>query len=463
MDGFYQEENELRIVIVGAGKLGFDLARVLSQEEDHDIIVIDKAPEAIEPIADNFDVMTVVGNGASVKVLEEIQVKTADILLAVTDNDELNIVACMLAKQFGVKTTAARVRNPDYSPTLPSVLSYTNFGIDLIINPEYLAAQEIFRLIEVPNATGIDYFAGGQLSLIGIKVAEEMEIAGKKIAELNLEKYTIVAVIRKEQVIIPNGSTQLLQNDKIYVLGKTAGFHNLNGLMKLKKQKFKQIIIAGGGLITEYLVYLLRTKKNLPEIKIIEPSVEKCRNLSTDLEGCQIICADATKMEILDEENLGKSDIFIALTGSDNSNLVACMLAKKREVNEVICEVSREDYIPLAEDLGVTAAITSRLLTVSTVLKLMRRKNVISVNLLNTGEAEMLELEAEPDSPITKSYLRDLKIPTGVVIGSITQNGSILVPRGDTRIQPGDRAIVFALRSVSSKIVQFFHNDMTMD
>ena len=234
------EELKLRIVIVGAGKLGFDLARVLSEEE-HDIIVIDKTPEAIEPIADNFDVMTVVGNGASVKILEEIHVKTADILLAVTDNDELNIIACMLAKQLGVRTTAARVRNPDYASTLPSVLAYINFGIDLIINPEYLAAQEIFRLIEVPAATGIEYFAGGKLSMISIIVDEEMEIAGKKIAELNLEKYTIVAVIRKEKVIIPNGNTQLLQNDKIYVLGKTAWFHNLNGLMKLKKPKLKQI------------------------------------------------------------------------------------------------------------------------------------------------------------------------------------------------------------------------------
>lgn len=448
----------MRIVIVGAGKLGFDLARVLSQDE-HDIIVIDKDSEALGPIADNFDVMTVVGNGASVKILEDVQAKTADILLAVTDNDELNIIACMLAKKLGVRTTAARVRNPDYSPTLPSVLSYTSFGIDLIINPEYLAAQEIFRLIEVPTATGIEYFAGGRLSMISIKVAEEMEIAGKRIADLNLEKYTIVAVIRKEQVIIPNGNTQLMVNDKLYVLGKTAGFHNLNGLMKLKKPKFKQIIIAGGGLITRYLVYLLRTKKNLPVIKVIEPSEEKCRHLSADLEGCQIICADATKMEILDDENLGEADIFISLTGSDNSNLVACMLAKKREVNEIICEVSREDYIPLAESLGITAAITPRLLTVSTVLKLMRKKNVISVNLLNTGEAEMLELEAEPDSPITKSYLRNLKIPAGVVIGSITQKGNILVPRGDTLIQPGDRAIVFALRSAAPKIEQFFHNE----
>lgn len=449
----------MKIVIVGAGKLGFDLARVLSQEE-HDIIVIDKDSEALGPIADNFDVMTVVGNGASVKVLEDVQAKTADILLAVTDNDELNIVACMLAKQFGVRTTAARVRNPDYSPTLPSVLSYTSFGIDLIINPEYLAAQEIFRLIEVPTATGIEYFAGGRLSMISIKVAEEMEIAGKRIADLNLEKYTIVAVIRKEKVIIPNGNTQLMVNDKLYVLGKTAGFHNLNGLIKLKKPKFKQIIIAGGGLITQYLVYLLRTKKNLPVIKVIEPSEEKCRHLSTDLEGCQVICADATKMEILEDENLGETDIFISLTGSDNSNLVACMLAKKREVNEVICEVSREDYISLAESIGVTATITPRLLTVSTVLKLMRKKNVISVNLLNTGEAEMLELEAEPDSPITKSYLRNLKIPAGVVIGSITQKGNILVPRGDTLIQPGDRAIVFALRQVAPKIEQFFHSGL---
>ncbi len=451
----------MKIVIVGAGKLGFDLARVLSQE-NHDIIIIDKDSEAIKPIAENFDVMTVVGNGASVKILEEIQVKTADILLAVTDNDELNIIACMFAKRFGVRTTVARVRNPDYTSELPSVLAYTNFGIDLLINPEYLAAQEIFRLIEVPTATSLEYFAEGKLSMIGIKIDDNLDIAGKKISELNLEKYTIVAVIRKEQVIIPNGNTQLLQNDKIFVLGKTAGFHNLNGLIKLKKPKFKRIIIAGGGLISQYLVNLLRTKKNLPEVKVIEQSVDKCRTLSTELEDCQIICADPTKIEILEEENLGEDDIFISLTGSDNSNIVACMLAKKREVNEVICEISREDYISLAETIGVTATITPRLLTVSTVLKLMRKRNVISVSLLNTGDAEMIELEAEPDSPITRSQLRNLKIPDGVVIGSISQKESILIPRGDTLIQSGDRAIVFTLRSAAPKIEQLFHTDGVM-
>jgi len=447
----------LKVLVVGAGKLGYDLTKVLSKE-NHDVIVIDKDNEALKPIADNFDVMTIQGNGASVSILEEIDIKSFNIVLAVTENDELNIISCMIAKKFGVSITAARVRNPEYNSDFPSLFSYSNLGIDLFFNPEFLAAQEMFRLVEMPLATGIEYFADGKLCMIGIKIDENLAASDKKIHELNLDRYTVVAIIRKGQVIIPNGNTQVLAGDKIYVIGKATGLYNLNGLIKLKKPVVRRIIIAGGCLITQYLVRLLRTRKNVPEIKIIDISQDKCRELSQELEGTQLIRADATKMEVLEEENLGPGDIFIAATGSDNSNLVACMLANKLGASEIICEISREDYVSLAETIGVTAAITPRLLTVSTVLKLVRG-NVISLSLVNSGEAEIAELEAEQGAPITKARLQDLKLTPAMIIGAIIQNGTVIVPRGDTVIRAGDRVIVFTLHDEALRVEELFRKD----
>jgi trk system potassium uptake protein TrkA len=444
----------LKILIVGAGKLGYDLTKILSQEKV-DIIVVDKDPAALRPIADSFDVMTIQGNGASVTILQELGVKSFDIILAVTENDELNMISCLVAKKLGVMKTAARVRNPEYNLNIPSLFSYSNLGIDLFINPEFLAAQEMFRLAEIPLATEIEYFADGKLCMIGIKIDESLAIAGKKICQLNLAQYTIVAVNRKGKIIIPDGETTLLAGDKIYIFGKATGLYNLNGLIKKKKPNMKRVVIAGGSLISQYLVKLIKTRKNVPAIEIIEASADKCRMFSKEFEGCQLICADATKIEVLEEENLRSDDVFIAATGSDNSNLVACMLAHKLGVREIICEISREDYASLADTIGITATITPRLLTVSTVLKLIREK-VISLSLIDTGEAEALEFEAEAESPVTKAPLKELVIPDGVVIGAVLQEGTVVVPRGETVIKTGDRVIVFALRKVAATVELLF-------
>ena len=445
----------MKIVVVGAGKVGFDISKVLS-EEQHDVIVIDKDPDALNSVVETLDVMTMVGNGASAGVLEEIGIKTVDIIIAVTEIDELNMIACMTAKQCGVPMTVARVRNPEYTSPHPYLLSYARFGLDLIINPEHLAAQEIFRLVEVPMATDMEYFADGRLSMVGIKVEDNMAISGKSIRELSLDKLTVVAISREGKILIPSGNTLLLPKDKVFVVGETAGFHNLNGLIKSHASKFNRIVIAGGGLITQYLVRLLRNRKNRPEIKIIEKSQEKCENLAGESEGCNLVCADATKMEIFTEENLGPGDIFIALTGSDNSNLVASMLAHKRGVEEIICQISREDYIPLTEMSGVTATITPRLLTVSTVLKLVRTSNVLSISMLNSGDAEFIELKAEPGSPAAKKPLRDLNMPSKTIVGAIIQDNKVIVPRGDTMIHPGDRVLVFSLHTKASMVEKLF-------
>ena len=447
----------MKVLIVGAGKLGYDLTKILSKES-LDIIVVDKDPSALRPIADSFDVMTIQGNGASVAILQELDPNSFDIILAVTENDELNMIACMVAKKLGVSKTAARVRNPEYNINIPSLFSYSNLGIDLFINPEFLAAQEMFRLVEMPLATEIEYFADGKLCMIGIKIDESLAIAGKKICQLKLKHYTIVAVNHRGEIIIPDGETTLLAGDKIYVFGKATGQYNLNGLINKKKPNLKRVVIAGGSLTSQYLVKLLKTRKNVPIIEIIEASPDKCRLLSKEFEGCQLICADATKIEVLEDENLRDGDVFIASTGSDNSNLVACMLAKKLGVREIICEISREDYTSLADTVGVTAAITPRLLTVSTVLKLVR-ENVISLSLIDTGEAEVLEFEAEAESPVTKAQLKDLVLPGGVVIGAVFQAGTVLVPRGNTLIRQGDRVIVFALQNVAATVERLFRKE----
>ncbi len=444
----------MKIVIIGAGKVGFNLSQAFS--ENHDVIVIDKDPEALKMVTDNLDVMAVVGNGASAKILEEVNIKSVDLIIAVTENDELNMIACMTAKQCGVPMTVARIRNPDYTSPHPYLLSYSQYGIDLIINPEHLAAQEIFRLIEVPMATDMEYFNDGKLSLIGLKIEDGMEVVGKKILELNLDKFTIVAVIRDGKALIPDGNTRLTAKDKIFVLGETKGFQSLNGLIKKKISPFRRIVIAGSSLIAQYFIRLLLKKKIIPEIKIIDPNAENLRKLARELDGCSLICADPTKIEILQEEKVGAGDVFVSLLGSENSNLVASMLAKKLGVEEIICEIGREDYIPLAEMAGVTATITPRLLTINTVLKLVRKSNVVAVNILDSGDAEIIELIAEEKSPATQQKLRYLNIPRGMVIGAIIHQGKIVVPRGDTLISPGDHVIIFALRSVAPKVEGFF-------
>lgn len=445
----------MKIVVVGAGKVGFNISKALS-EEHHDVIVIDKDPNALKMITDHLDVMTVVGNGASAKILEEINIKTVDIILAVTENDELNMIACMTAKHCGVPMTVARIRNSDYTSPHPYLLSYSQYGIDLIINPEHLAAQEIFRLIEVPMATDMEYFFDGKLSLIGIKIEEGLAIAGQRISELSLNRFTIVAIIRDGKAVIPTGNTELIPKDKLFVLGETRGFHNLNGLIKRKIPTFRRIIIAGGSLIAQYLVRLLQAKKIVPEIKIIDPDLTRLRALAQELDECSLVCADPTKIEILEEENLGPGDIFISLLGSENSNLVACMLASRLGVKEIICEIGREDYIPLAEMVGVTATITPRLLTINTVLKLVRRSNIVSINLLDSGDAEIIEVIAEEGSPATKGTLKELNIPRGIVIGAVIHEGNIVVPRGDTLIHPNDHVIIFALQAVVPEVERFF-------
>ena len=227
----------MRIVVVGLSRVGYNISKALS-EEGHDVIIIDKDPEILKVVAADLDVMTVSGNGASARTLEAVDIKTVDIILAVTEHDELNMIACMTAKQSGVPMTVARIRNPDYTSYHPYILSYSHYGIDRIINPEHLAAQEIFRLIAVPMATDVEYFCDGKLSLVGIKVTQEMEIAGQRIADLNLERFTIVSVAREGQALIPRGETRLLPNDKILVLGETLGFQLLNGLTKRKPRCF---------------------------------------------------------------------------------------------------------------------------------------------------------------------------------------------------------------------------------
>jgi len=445
----------MKIVVIGAGKVGFNVSRSLS-EEQHDVIVIDKNAEVLSTVADRLDVLTVVGNGASAELLEEIGIRTVDILIAVTENDELNMIACMIAKHCGVPKTVARVRNADYTSPHPLLLSYGEYGIDLIINPEHLAAQEIFRLIEVPMATDMEYFLGGKLSLIGIKVEERLDIAGKTISELNLNKLTVVALIRNGEAIIPNGNTRLLPKDKIFVLGQASGFHNLNGLMKRKMPSLRRIVIAGSSLIAQYLLRLLHDKKNIPEIRMIDTDAKLLRTLAQTYTKCDFINADPTKIEVLEEEKLGPGDIFISLLGSENANLVACLLANKLGVNEIICEIGREDYIPLAETIGITATVTPRLLTANAVLKLVRGANVVSVNVLDTGDAEVIELIAGKNSPGTAAPLKDLAMPKAMVIGAVVHNNELIVPRGNTTIHPDDHVFVFVLRHAIPAVERYF-------
>jgi len=448
---------QVRVLVVGAGKVGFDISKRLS-DEGHGVTVIDKEVEALREIQDNLDVLTVVGNGASARMLEQVNVENVDMVVAVTETDEVNMIACMTAKQCGVPMTVARIRNPEYAPDHPYALSYTRFGIDVIVNPEYLAAQEIFRLIEVPVATELEYFADGRVSVTGIRIEENADVVERKIRDLGISDSTVVAVSRGGRIVIPDGDTILRLNDKIFVLGRTTGFHHLNGIFSPRRTSLDRIIVAGGGLIAQYLLGLILSRRDAPRVMVIEPDPRRCNRLASEYARCEVICSDPTKIETLSGENIGPHDAYICVTGSDHSNLVSCMFARRLGVRQIISEVRREDYAPVWEDLGVNATVVPRLLTVSTVLKLVRRSKVVALTLLGSGEAEIVELVPEPGAPVTADRLRNLNFPKGAVVGSIIREGEVIVPRGDSEIEPGDHVIVFAELQAVSAVENLFRS-----
>ncbi|MBR6395941.1 MAG: Trk system potassium transporter TrkA [Lachnospiraceae bacterium] len=445
----------MKIIIVGCGKVGFTIASQLSSE-DHDIVIIDPNAAVISSVTDELDIMGIVGNGVSHETLMEAGVKDADLVIAVTNSDEQNLICCLIARKAGHCRTIARVRNPLYHKEVNTFMQ--EFGISSIINPEYLAADEISRIMQFPSAIKIDRFANGRVEMLHFKVGEDSELIDKPITYVrsNINPNILVAsVSRNDQVIIPKGDFVFEENDKVTIVGKRNDAISFFRKLGLLKNRVGSALIAGGGKISYYLAkYLLASGVR---VTIIEQKKERCEELSDMLPDAMVICGDATDQKILDEEGIKSAQGFVALTGLDEENIFMSIYAK--EVNadiKTVTKINRITFKSVIDNLDLDTVINPGVIMAENIVRYARSmsrslsSNVEKLYKLEDGRAEAVEFAIKDDASYTGVALSKLKFKKDTILACIYRNGAIIIPTGSDEIRKNDLVVfVFADKSVS--------------
>jgi trk system potassium uptake protein TrkA len=447
----------MRVVVIGAGEVGFDVARILAQEQ-HDVSVVDNDPEVIDRVQASLDVMAIHGSGTSAGILEEAGVKDADMLIAVTAIDEVNIIACMMADRLDVPTTIARTRSDELTRTT-SVLKAKDFGIDLVIHPEESAAAEVVRLIRRASATDLLTFADGRLHMIGIRLDDEAPVLGKTLREVVQEHpeitFRIKAVSRGIRTILPRGDEQLQAGDQVFVLTRPKYTTPVSRIMGKEDTKMQNVMITGGTRVGAAVAQQL-SEDSGKRIKLIEPNPETAEDLACDLSDVLVINCDPTDIDTLVAEGLGEMDAFVSVTDDQESNLVTCLMAKHLGVYKTVGLLSKAAYIPISTAIGLDAAVSKKLAVSREVRRFLRGKHVLSVATVHGLDAEILEIEAEPRAPITTGPLMEQDLASGILIGAVERNGDVEIATGTTEVQPGDRTIVFVMPDKVAAVEDLF-------
>ncbi len=448
----------MRAIIIGAGKIGYHIAEVLAHE-NHDVVLIESNSERIQALEDTLDIQVINGSGTSYNVLEAAGIREADLLVAVTGIDEINIISCILAKQFGVGTTVARVRNQEY------VLEGQRKGglfseIDLVINPEWETAKEIAKLIEVPEALDVVYYANGKIQLLELLVHPEAEIVGTRLKDIKADfSYLLIAILRKGKMLIPRGDDRIEADDIIFVMAKTAEMEKVERFLGMERLKADKVMILGADLIGLNLARLLEEQRIT--VKIIEKRRDRCVEVAHQLQNTIVLHGDGTDLDLLKSEGIGDVDVFVCLTDDDKLNLLVGLLAKHHGAKRAIAQVRRSDYVELMEKVGIDAGISPRLLTAEAILRFIKRgRGVLSVTLLSEERAEMLEVVVPDKSGLVDKKIKDINFPKGAIIGSIYRKDNVIIASGEDVLKPGDIITVFALPQALKKVEEFLGIDL---
>jgi len=440
----------MKIIIIGNGKVGYTLARELSGE-NHELVVIDHDAQALRSADGVLDVMCTVGSGASIQVLLEAGVREADLVVAVTGSDELNIICCLLAKRLGAPHTVARIRSPEYYKEAD--LLKEEIGLSLIINPEYAAAQEISRLLRVPSAFSVETFARGLVEMIGFPIQESDGIAGMPLMEYNKRHpngVLMCAVIRGEQVFVPNGSFVPEVGDKAYVIGSQKEMAKFFHTLSRDSGVIRSITVLGGSKIATYLTWAV--EKVGMDVRIVERNGDKCLALADKLPDTVIIHGDGTDGEVIESEGLLETDGFIALTNRDEENLLMAMTAQRSGVKKVIAKMNRPNYIGMMREFGVDSIISPKDITANQITAYVRSKEsaqgsaVENLYKLLGGAIEALEFVVGPTTPFLNQPLKELgpRLKKGLLVAAIVREGRTIIPDGSAMIRDGDRVVVMA-------------------
>lgn len=443
----------MKIVIAGAGEVGTHLAKKLSGE-NHDIILVDEDREKLNRIEQMYDLMVVEGSPTSINDLKEAETNKADLFIGVTPIESQNITACILAHNLGAKKVVARINNYEYL-LHENQDFFKKLGIDALIYPELLAAKEIVASLKMNWVRQWMEFSNGALTLIGMKVRDNAPIVNQKLMNLkNSEFYRIVAIQRSRETIIPKGSDEVKPNDIVYFITTKDFVSDVRDQAGKSVIDVKDVMFMGGGNIT------IKTLKSLPkeiDVKIMEKEKMRVNHLIEKVDNAMIINADASDLDILKEENIEQMDAFVALSDNSEANILSCIAAKSFGLKKTIAEVENIDYIQLAESLDIGTIINKKMLAASYIYQYTLDADVHNVKCLTHVDAEVVELTAKEDSPITKGKIMDIKLPKDIFIGGVVREGKGFIANGHTEIQAGDDVIVFCLSSSFHKLDKLFN------
>ncbi|MFO7965961.1 MAG: Trk system potassium transporter TrkA [Desulfobacterales bacterium] len=443
----------MKIVIVGAGEVGFQIASHLARE-NKDVVVIDQNAAAVRRVSDILDVQTVQGSGSSPDSLLEAGIKEAEILLAVTNSDETNLVACLVADIISPSTKKlARIRAAAFD------VFYETFKtqpprIDTIINPEIEVVKTIDMLMSVPGAVDVGEFAEGRIKLIGVRLDKNEPVIGVPLLELPLKvKHPvplIAAVIREENLIIPRGNDKLYAGDLVYFISEGGNLMETLSIFNVRAEPVRRVLIIGGGRIGFRLARLLE-KKSI-HTKLIEKDEKRCLQIADRLNKTIVLHGDGSDQELLREENIRDVDVVVTLTNDEETNILSSLLAKQLGAKKTITQISKFSYFPLMTAIGLDQVVSPRLSAINTILQHIRRGKVLSAMSIKGEQAEVLEAEAMETSDIVNKPLKNIHMPKGSLVTGIIRKDEFIIPSGDSVILPNDRIIIFARRQAISKI-----------
>lgn len=443
----------MKIVIVGAGEVGFHIASHLACE-NKDVVVIDSDPMALRRVSDSIDVQTVHGSGSSPVTLEEAGVKEAEILLAVTNSDDVNLVACLVADIVSPCTKKlARIRAGDFDHYHEQFRANAPH-IDTLINPEIEVVRTIERMLRLPGAVDVGEFADGRVKFVGINLDPGARLDGVRLQDLSTVVETgrllIAAVVRDEQLIIPTGKDRLQGGDLVYFISEKEKVFDSLKIFDKHMEPMRRVLIIGGGRIGFRLARMLEDQPI--HTKIIEKDADRCRVLAEKLNKTVVLHGDGSDQGLLSEENVRDMDAVITLTSDEETNILASLLAKRMGAKKTVTQISRFSYFPLMSTIGLEQVVSPRLSAINSILQHIRKGKVLSAISIKGEQAEVIEAVALETSDIVGKPLREIAFPDGVLVTAIIRGETVIIPSGDSAIEPNDRIIVFAQRQAISKL-----------
>ncbi len=448
----------MKILIAGAGEVGYELGKVLS-EEHHDVTILDQRQSCLQRVIKNLDVLTVEGNATSPHSLVEGGANSADLMIAVTSVDEVNIIASMMAKRLGVNKVIARVRNDELSQS-DSPLSPSELGIDVLIHPEEAAASEIHLLVKRASASDIVSLADDRLQLVGVRIEQGSKVIDQQLQNLANEfeelQSRVVAISRRGGTIIPKGSSVLKANDHAFFVTKTEHLKRLMTVTGHDNKTLRRVMIAGGSDVGRLLAKKMCEDKQKWQIKLIEPDEEMATKIANENRDVLVLHGNPTDPNLLVVEGVQEMDAFISVTEDEESNIISCLMAKHLEVKKTVALVSKTQYVPLSQTIGIDAIVNVKASASDEIHRQIRQGMMLTVKALQGIKAEIIEVVAGKNCKMLNIPVRDLSLPEGAVLGGILHEDNVEIAVGDSIIRKGDRVIILALPRAIEKVDKLF-------